>query len=143
MVNYNEKYGNLTNAVSMDRDGLAVLGFFFEVRSGFFVVLFVFVWLFVFFLFFFVFVFAFGGALSCGFFVVLWFLSYVVRWDFPGFMCFMEENCIDQIWRRSNISLCTKVYVYGYMTGSIHEIRDRDGFKSSSTYSPVIFGWSI
>lgn len=33
VVNYNEKYGNLTNAVSMDRDGLAVLGFFFEVSN--------------------------------------------------------------------------------------------------------------
>lgn len=33
VVNYNEKYGNLSNAASRERDGLAVLGFFFEVTN--------------------------------------------------------------------------------------------------------------
>ncbi|XP_048770910.2 carbonic anhydrase 1-like [Ostrea edulis] len=34
VVNYNEKYRNLSNAVSQERDGLAVLGFFFVVTGN-------------------------------------------------------------------------------------------------------------
>uniref|UniRef100_K1QNU1 carbonic anhydrase n=1 Tax=Magallana gigas TaxID=29159 RepID=K1QNU1_MAGGI len=33
IVNYNEKYGDLSNAASKERDGLAVLGFWFEVAT--------------------------------------------------------------------------------------------------------------
>lgn len=33
IVNYNEKYGDLSNAASKERDGLAVLGFWFEVST--------------------------------------------------------------------------------------------------------------
>lgn len=86
-MNYNEKYGSLSNAASKERDGLAVLGFFFVVRSRrvfggggggeLFFCFFVVVFFPSFFSFFKIFSFLlFSGALSC-------FLCCTLR--FPGF----------------------------------------------------------